>query len=279
MNDLYRKPRWATGLVLICTPLLAAPAALPEEPEPPRTIDQTDPEFWDATLRRVADLDVEVYRQGAHRMLSRVRAADSDQALYLLQKALNLKPGDAQLLADFALASMAPYRWTWDRDEEWIDRAEKALQRARQRDPDLLEVRRAGGLLIMLHGRLPEGEAELGRALAIDPDDLETLLILGANLRLQDRFPEAYDVYDRAIAVDPVDWRVYSGLADVYRDDHWYEEALNLYRKAGELNDRAFAPRFGHVTVYQNPILPQGVTRDVGRTAIGAQEDENDLLV
>jgi hypothetical protein len=132
MNNLYHRHRWVAGLALACAPLLALSSEPAEklEAEPPRTIDQTDPEFWDATLLRVANLDVEIYRQGAHRMLSQVRAREADQGLYLLQKALNLKPGDPRLLADYALASMAPYRWTWDRGEEWIDRATKALSRS-----------------------------------------------------------------------------------------------------------------------------------------------------
>ena len=45
-------------------------------------------------------------------------------------------------------------------------------------------------------------------------------------------------------------WPSHSGMGDVYKDDEWYEEALNLYRKASELQPLAFPPRFGEAIIY-----------------------------
>jgi len=216
-----------------------------------QTIDKTDPEFWGMTVARTADLGPEVYRARARAYLSRATYRDTRQALSLLQKARFLYPEDAGVLADYAEACAAPYRWTWDRDEAWMERARRALEAARALDAERMEVRRAAGLLAVLDNRLEEAEAEFRQALRLAPDDIETLLRLGGVLRILDRIPEAYEALNRVIDLAPADWRGYSGLGDVFRDDGWYDEALNLYRKARELHVEAFPAHYGKVSVYR----------------------------
>jgi len=220
-------------------------------PEPGQTIDQIDPEFWELTQARMHDLPVEAFRERARQLRAQVDPQSAENAIQLLLHGTRLYPDDAGLLAEYAEALLTPYRWTWDRDDKWLNSAERALDRAKAIDPARVEVLRAEGLLLMLQAQLEPAEAQFRSALERAPEDLEALLLLGSVLRLQDRFADAYRVLDRAIVVAPFDSRSYSTLGDVYRDDLWLEEALNLYRKANELDSTAFLPRFGQALVYQ----------------------------
>jgi len=250
-RDLIRVGLVSLALASSALGTVAGPSGEETRTVDRQTIDKTDPEFWGMTVARTADLGPEVYRARARAYLSRATYRDTRQALSLLQKARFLYPEDAGVLADYAEACAAPYRWTWDRDEAWMERARRALEAARALDAERMEVRRAAGLLAVLDNRLEEAEAEFRQALRLAPDDIETLLRLGGVLRLQDRIPEAYEALNRVIDLAPADWRGYSGLGDVFRDDGWYDEALNLYRKARELHVEAFPAHYGKVSVYR----------------------------
>jgi tetratricopeptide (TPR) repeat protein len=260
---------WAAALAIGCAGIGLLPpgetrAAPPDEPvaerqhsgrkgehEPGLTIDKIDPEFWGLTQARMQDLPADAYRRRGRELLARVDPASAENAIQLLQKGTQLYPDDAGLLGDYAEALLTPYRWTWNREDKWRTLAARALDRARAIEPRRPEVLRADGLLLMLDAHLDEAEAGFRAALDVAPEDLEALLLLGGVLRLQDRFADAYRVLDRAVAVAPFDFRCYSALGDVYRDDQWFEEALNLYRKANELDQEAFLPRYGQAIVYQ----------------------------
>jgi len=221
------------------------------EPDPGRTIDQIDPEFWQLTQARMQELPADAYRQRGRQLLADIDPESAESALRLLRVATQSYPDDAGLLGDYAEALLTPYRWTWNREDKWRSLAERTLERAREVDPRRVEVLRAEGLFLMLDARLEAAEASFRAALEVAPEDLEALLLLGGVLRVQNRFADAYRVLDRAIAAAPFDARGYSALGDVYRDDKWLEEALNLYRKANALDRTAFLPRFGQAVVYQ----------------------------
>jgi tetratricopeptide (TPR) repeat protein len=249
-----------TAALLLCIPLALAqesappeePPDLPELPDSVRrlTVDQTDPEFWKMAVEHTQPLTPDVYRHTGRRLLAEGTFRATYRALTLLRRAARLHPEDAELQALLVEALVAPYRWTWDRDPAWVERAEQQLAQAQVLAPDAPAVHRARGLLLMLDNRLADAEDSLRRALAAVPEEVETLLILGAVLRLQDRYEAAYEILGRARLMAPADWRAYSSLADVYRDDEWFEEALNLYRKAHLLQREAFAPAFGQALVF-----------------------------
>jgi tetratricopeptide (TPR) repeat protein len=243
--------------VFLFLPALSAEETEQPDPAPAlpegaavKTIDQTDPEFWGMATRHTESLSPETYAQAGRSLLAQGTYKSVSQAVKLLRQAVLLHAEDGLLHALYAEALVAPYRWTWDRDEVWLERAGKALAQARALDEDAVPVHRVQALLEMLDNRLEAAEGSLRQALVQKPEDLETLLLLGAVLRLQDDHHEAYATYDRALSLAPGAWRVYSGLADVYRDDEWFEEALNLYRKAQQLQPWAFPPRFGQALVF-----------------------------
>jgi len=248
--------------VLLFLPVLQAqePAAADSSPDLPenahrKTIDQSDPEFWAMALEHTEPLAAETYMRVGRRLLAEGTYRSTYDAVELLKRAASRHPEDAGVFGLYAEALVAPYRWTWDRDEVWLERAGKALARARTLNGESLQVRRVESLLAMVDNRLEEAQVSLRSMLVEDSEDQEALLLLGAVLRLQHNYREAYAIYGRARSLTPEDWRVYSGLADVYRDDEWYEEALNLYRKAQELQPKAFPPRFGEALVFHRVLF------------------------
>ena len=271
--------------VLLFLPVLQAqePAeadSLPELPDSARskTIDQSDPEFWAMAVEHTEPLAAETYVRVGRRLLAEGTYRRTYHALELLKRALRLHPEDAGIHGLYAEALVAPYRWTWDRDEVWLERAADALARVRALAGDSLQVRRVESLLAMVDNRLEEAEASLRNMLVEDPEDAETLLLLGAVLRLQGNFRDAYAIYGRALSLVPEDWRVYSGLADVYRDDEWYEEALNLYRKAHELQPQAFPPRFGEALVFHRVLYASQALR-MYRKLMEEYPDSEDMVL
>jgi tetratricopeptide (TPR) repeat protein len=239
------------------------PDPVPELPESARgkTIDQTDPEFWAMAVEHTGPLAAEAYVRVGRRLLAEGTYQRTYRAVELLKQAVILHPEDAAVQGLYAEALVAPYRWTWDRDEVWLDRAAEALVRARALAPDSIQVLRVQSLLAMVDNRLQDAEEFLRNMLVQDPEDTETLLLLGAVLRLQDSYRDAYGIYQRALSLAPEDWRVYSGLADVYRDDEWYEEALTLYGKAQQLQPQAFPPRLGEALVFHRVLYASHALR------------------
>ncbi len=284
-NCLLPRRILAAAAVLLCLPLLPAqePGSadpLPGLPENAHrsTIDQTDPEFWAMAVEHTKPLAAGTYVRAGRRLLAEGTFQRIYQAVELLQRAAHLHPEDADVHGLYAEALMAPYRWTWDRDELWLERSGKALDRARTLAGESIQVRRVQSLLAMVDNRLVDADALLRTMLVEEPEDTETLLLLGAVLRLREHYREAYSVYSRAGALAPEDWRVYSGLADVYRDDEWYEEALNLYRKATELQPLAFPPRFGEALVFHRVLFTSQALR-MYRRLMSDYPDSDDLVL
>jgi len=285
LNGLSAREILPALTVLLFLPVLQAqePAEADPVPELPdssrsRTIDQTDPEFWAMAVEHTGPLAAATYVRVGRRLLSEGTYRRTYHALEMLKRAVRLHPADADVIGLYAEALVAPYRWTWDRDEVWLERAAKALARARALAGDSVQVRRVESLLAMVDNRLEEAEASLRDVLVDDPEDAETLLLLGAVLRLQDNYRDAYAIYNRALSLVPEDWRVYSGLADVYRDDEWYEEALNLYRKAHELQPQAFPPRFGEALVFHR-VLYAAQALQMYRQLMKDYPDSEDMVL
>ena len=201
---------------------------------------------------------------------------DTRTAIEMLKDATSIDPGYADAWARLALAC-TQMDFVFEPDRDWNERAEEAVHRAFELDPDNAEAQFAHGRmlwsprqgfqngpalrslkraremqpgshqaclwqsLIFQHvGLLDEAWKGLAAALALEPDDPMTLACVSQTALSQGRYDEAQEYMDRALAVAPTFWlnHVFSSTVRIYRDDFAKaEDALRTARQV--LGDQA----------------------------------------
>jgi tetratricopeptide (TPR) repeat protein len=130
-----------------------------------------------------------------HRMaLLRAYATRYDESLALLDRAMRLAPGDADIAIDLA------------RVLSWAGRTDSAtviLHRMLERNPRDAEALKGLGRARSWSGDLRAGERYWRSALEIEPNDAEALFGLGSTLRGQSRDAAALEYLRRAVELEP----------------------------------------------------------------------------
>ena len=149
-----------------------------------------------------------------------------DEALFPMQEAARLMPGDAEthnnlgnLLLDLG------------RQAE----AEGSCRRAIEIQPDYAAAHSNLGIVLLDLGRLDEAASSLGRAVAIQPDFAVAHNNLGAALDRLGRTTEAEACYRKAIELNPAYADAYNNLGTALNDMGRTKEAESAYRRAIEL--------------------------------------------
>ena len=163
-----------------------------------------------------------LYRRGTKR--------DLLAAVQLFDQAVTLQP-------DFALAHAAVahtcgkiHRYC-DRDQDWFQRGQAAVQRALALQPDLAEALAATALLHYAHEEY-EDAIRFARLSLEQKDDCEgAYTTLGFALYLLDRFDEAAAIVDRAIETSGHDYWVYIPYWHILQLRGQHEKAAKLADK------------------------------------------------
>ncbi|MBE0697714.1 MAG: tetratricopeptide repeat protein [Anaerolineaceae bacterium] len=132
-----------------------------------------------------------------------------------LDAALTLDPNSA--LAYAYLAELYLDRISANQaDLNTLDKAIKASQTAKDKDPGLLEVHRVRGLVLQSTTNHAEAIKEFEAAIAMNENLADLYVSLGVSYRLTDQTGKAQDTFLRAIALRPDDALPYSELAATY---------------------------------------------------------------
>jgi len=170
------------------------------------------------------------------------RPGSNDRAIEILEELSGKSPASALIPA--ALARAYIHKFDQTRKGDLIALAEKSVERARQLDPDLLEVEVTMGALQTRKGNPREAVPAFVLVLAREPSNFEALIGLADALEASGRLPDAERTYRRAIELWPSYWAGYSNLAAFDFGRGRYREAADNFRRVTSMvpdNPRAFS--------------------------------------
>lgn len=129
----------------------------------------------------------------------RVGRQDLQFALQMYENAVSLDPEFA--LAHAALGKVcAEYYYHFERQQQWIDRAVAATQKASAKGHDAPEVQCAEAWVIFAEGRYDEAVDRIRTALGRNPDLDGGYYLLGRALFAAGRYQEVLDIMEEALA-------------------------------------------------------------------------------
>lgn len=127
------------------------------------------------------------------------------------------------------------------------DGAIKAFRRALQLEGDRPDARYNLAMALLRLGRRHEARQELDLLLSQKPEHAPTLVLLG-NLSLDEAEPAPAEAFfRRAVEADPAGAGGWLGLADVFRQEGRFQEALKHYQKATAIDSALLHARLGEV--------------------------------
>jgi TolB-like protein/cytochrome c-type biogenesis protein CcmH/NrfG len=129
----------------------------------------------------------------------RVGRQDLQFALQMYENAVALDPNFA--LAHAGLANVcAQYYYHFERQQQWIDRAVAATQKASANGNDAPEIQLAEAWVIFAEGKYDEAAEKLRAALSRNPDLDGGYYLLGRTLFSNGRYQEVVDIMEEALA-------------------------------------------------------------------------------
>jgi len=178
-------------------------------------------------------------------LLTRRTIADSRRAAELLEEAVKIDPTSGAAHASLAFAyisvplSDGPTR-------PFVSLGRQAAQRALELDPSIPEAHAVQGRIMYSFDWDPEGgERELRRALDLGPNDPFVLHCYSMLLTAEGRFAEALALNERLLTQDPISTFTLRDRALILYVARRYEDAIQIGRKALELDERftqAYSP-------------------------------------
>jgi tetratricopeptide (TPR) repeat protein len=164
--------------------------------------------------------------------LARLRPPQWEEAVGFYRAALALRPGNAAVSLNLAVALHARGR---------LEEALAACRQAIKLQPDLAEAHLLLGRLLQGQGKLAEAVVAFRRALALEPGSAAGHMQLGAALAAQGRPAEAVAALRRAVALAPNSAEAHFNLGNALRAQKNLAGAVLAYRQALRL-DPTFAP-------------------------------------
>jgi len=157
----------------------------------------------------------ETYLLGRQRWTTRT-AESTAEAVELFRKAVEFDPGFAAAWAGLGDAYRHQVPYGGVSASEAYPRAERAILRALELNPDLAEARAALGGLLHQKNRSDAAAVELERAIELNPSYSPAYNWLGLNLNTQGKYEQARDVFLQGLEVDPLSAILMFNLAHAY---------------------------------------------------------------
>lgn len=218
------------------------------------SLPQTEPSaMQDGVVREVADLlDLELRPEaratmaqgntpipGAHDYYLQglgylhTGASGTDQAITLIRHSLELDPKYA--LAHAALGRAYWRKYLATKEQQWIEPAWQASQRAIELNPRLPQARTTRAALFSGSGRYEEAVAECNLALQADPFDRDASAERAQALERLGRLGEAEEQLRATIRLRPGYWHGYLRLGTFFLRYGRYPEAEEPYKRVIDL--------------------------------------------
>jgi adenylate cyclase len=195
---------------------------------------------------------MDLYFQGMSWYNKGRNPANTARARGFLERALALDPNNLDAAAGMACAEVdAATGYYVDDKAKRLGSVEATLNRVLSQWPNNARARYCLGRALIQNKREADGVAELERALALDPNLASAHAQIGL-AKVFDGHPEETESHEReALRVSPHDteadvWVSYIGFAKLHLGA--YEEALDWYRRANDLNPNYPTGRFNMAT-------------------------------
>ena len=159
------------------------------------------------------------------------RQGDYLSGLAKIDSAILIDPGNALAYAYLA-EILAAQQTDGKGDLNTIDKATEASRKAKELNPNLMETRRARGLVLEMTGNYPEAIAEFEEAVKINDTLADLHLALGRNYKAVDNYTQAVDEFNRAIALRATDPQPYVENALTYLKTGDYPKAIQYASQA-----------------------------------------------
>ncbi len=174
----------------------------------------------------------ELYRRGITLNDEHSDAQSLLKAAELFEQALKLDPKFAVAAAELGNQHAFIYWMYFDHTEERMDRAKAAIDRAFELSPGLIEAHVAlGYYYYWRYLDYDRALQEFGKALEQEPNNMEAIRGTGSVLRRKGRFPEALNMYRRALELDPRSVNNVATLAETLGLMRQFEEADRTYAR------------------------------------------------
>jgi tetratricopeptide (TPR) repeat protein/TolB-like protein len=201
--------------------------------------------------------------------LARGDPKNIDQALTLLQRAVEKDPESPLTHARFAEAQVLKYRET--PDPRWLGGALRSAQEAQRRNPDLPDVLLASAMVDQYAKRSARAESEILRALDIEPNNGDLLRRLGMIFKTAGKFNEALAQFKKAADVQPGYFKNYQEACALQIEQANYDDAVQLCKEmvriAPEMSDSHYALGMAYL---QSGRFPEAESEE--RLAVSLQE-------
>ena len=152
-----------------------------------------------------------------------------------INSAIESDPGNA--LAYAYLAEILAQQQTAGKgDLSTIDKATEASRKAKELNPNLMETRRARGLVLEMTGNYKDAITEFEEAIKLNDSLADLHLALGRNYKAIDEYVKAVDEFNRAVALRATDPEPYVEMALTYLKTGDYAKAVQYANQAIQQN-------------------------------------------
>ena len=161
-------------------------------------------------------IDPEAHRLmllGRH-LTRRFNEPDLTQASKYFREALKIDPAYALCWCQLGHLYTVASSYGWVALDTDYEKAEEALQRSLELDPDLAEAHaRLGRIKWMRNSDMPGARRSVDRALELAPEDVEVLIVAGQMARELGQFDKAMELHSNAAALDPLNPLAWGAIA------------------------------------------------------------------
>jgi serine/threonine protein kinase/tetratricopeptide (TPR) repeat protein len=156
-----------------------------------------------------------------------------DRAITLLEKAIQNDPAFAAAHAQLGFARFKKYSYT--KQQSWLDAAQASCTRALQINPNLASGHLILGELNAEAGRFDQAVAEFQAASRLDPNDSEIVTELARLYDHSNNLLLAEKTFQTARNLNLASWIAYNDLGSFYYRHAQYAQALPLFETVTEL--------------------------------------------
>ena len=201
-------------------------------------------------LKRLTDYGTEIpeayhlYLRGRGFLETFDRAPDTDRAVALFERALELDP-------EYALARAGLGHAYWERYQatdqpQWATGAAAICEEAVALDAQLVEGHVCRGSAYSGLGRNEEALLAFTRAMTLEPESPDVLHGLAAVYERMGRPADAEDAHRQVIEARPLDWAGYYWLGAFYITESRFDEAAEMFQEVIELTPNSY---IGHTNL------------------------------
>jgi protein O-mannosyl-transferase len=190
-----------------------------------------EPTLWQTTLRR--NPNSWMARGNLGDFLA--RQGQTDEAIAQFEKALEIKPDEAQ--THFTLANSLLEKGS-------VDQAIAEFQKALEIQPDFAEAHNNLGNALLKRGKLEEAGGHFQMALQIKPDYVDARINLGYVFLQMGKLDDAITQYQEALELKPDNAQAHNNLGNTLLKKGRVDEAMVHFHAAAQISPAYATPHF-----------------------------------